>query len=121
MTLIRVLNVLFLRDKKIINNAISVLEKYPKLTWRGMAHILTFVNFLEMLLYLKASGCRELFVGIKSGSVSMRKKINKPGTPDQIIKVITALLQTGIDVKGYFMYGFQTKQLQMLPLYLPQS
>lgn len=105
-TSIRVLDDLFLRDKISINNAISLFKKFPKLTWRGMAHILTFINSLEMLPCLKANGCRELFIGIESGSVTMRKKINKRGNPDQVVEVITALLQTGIDVKGYFMYGF---------------
>lgn len=110
-TSIRVLDDLFLRDKASINNAIDLFKRYSNLSWRGMAHILTFVNSLEMLSRLKASGCRELFVGIESGSTMMRKKIKKPGTIKQVIDVITALLQEGIDVKGYFMYGFPTETI----------
>lgn len=105
-TSIRVLDDLFLRNEASIQNAIELFGKYPNITWRGMAHILTFVKSLHTLPLLRESGCRELFVGIESGSVEMRKKINKPGAPAEVFDVITALLRAGIDVKGYFMYGF---------------
>lgn len=103
---IRVLDDLFLRDEASIDSAIKLFRKHSNLTWRGMAHILTFTNSLQTLPMLRESGCRELFVGIESGSNKVRKKINKPGTSQDVIDVITALLQAGIDVKGYFMYGF---------------
>jgi radical SAM superfamily enzyme YgiQ (UPF0313 family) len=105
---IRVLDDLFLRNGTSINNAIEMFRNYTTISWRGMAHVLTFVTskMLDTLQQLKISGCRELFIGIESGSERMRKKINKPGTVEQVIKVITAILQEGIDVKGYFMYGF---------------
>lgn len=108
---IRVLDDLFLRDDVSINNAIELFERYTGITWRGMAHILTFTKSLRILPRLKASGCRELFVGIESGSATMRKKINKPGTSEKVVAVITALLQAGIDVKGYFMYGFPSETI----------
>lgn len=110
-TSIRVLDDLFLRDDMSINNAIQLFEQYPDITWRGMAHILTFAKSLGTLPQLKASGCRELFVGIESGSEVMRRKINKPGRSEQVVDVITALLQAGIDVKGYFMYGFPNETI----------
>jgi radical SAM superfamily enzyme YgiQ (UPF0313 family) len=103
---IRVLDDLFLRDEKSINNAIELFSEFPKLTWRGMAHILTFTRLIHTLPSLKGSGCQELFVGIESGATAMRKKINKPGTPEEVVNVVTAILRAGIDVKGYFMYGF---------------
>ncbi len=105
-TSIRILDDLFLRDATSIDNAVKLFQRYPQLTWRGMAHIFTFAKSIDALPELKASGCRELFMGIESGSTEVRKKINKPGTPQQVIEVTTALLQSGIDVKGYFMYGF---------------
>jgi len=106
---IRVLDDLFLRDETSVNNAIELFSEFPNLTWRGMAHILTFTKLLHTLPTLKGSGCRELFVGIESGSTSIRRKINKPGTPDEVVNVISAILRVGIDVKGYFMYGFPTE------------
>lgn len=105
-TSIRVLDDLFLRDESSIINAIELFKKHSNLTWRGMAHILTFTKCIQTLPLLREHGCRELFIGIESGSIEMRRKINKPGTLEQVIDVITAILQAGIDVKGYFMYGF---------------
>lgn len=103
---IRVLDDLFLRDQDSINNAITLFSGLERLNWRGMAHILTFVKNLKLLPVLKRSGCRELFIGIESGSASIRKKIKKPGAVSQVIEVVSSILQNGIDVKGYFMYGF---------------
>lgn len=105
-TSIRVLDDLFLRDEASINQAIELFGNYQNLTWRGMAHILTFSKALHTLPRLKGSGCREVFVGIESGSTEMRKRINKPGTPAEVLDVVRSILRVGIDVKGYFMYGF---------------
>jgi radical SAM superfamily enzyme YgiQ (UPF0313 family) len=105
-TSIRVLDDLFLRNEESIRNATELFNQYPNLTWRGMAHILTFPKLFGTLPQLKASGCRELFVGIESGSETIRKRINKPGSPKDVVDVITMLLVAGIDIKGYFMYGF---------------
>ena len=43
---------------------------------------------------------------------SVRRKINKLGTIDDIITVSKAILESGIDLKGYFIYGFpgETKE-----------
>lgn len=105
-TSIRMLDDLFLRDEPSIGNAITMFNKFPGLNWRGMAHILTFAKSVQALCALKESGCRELFIGIESGSASVRNKINKPGTVQQVVEVIHAILQAGIDVKGYFIFGF---------------
>ncbi len=106
---IRVLDDLFLRDKESINNACLLFEKFNKMSWRGMAHVLTFVGNLELIPKLKESGCRELFIGIESGSEHIRRKINKPGKIEQVIEVISAILVSGIDIKGYFMFGFPSE------------
>ena len=45
-------------------------------------------------------------MGIESGSESMRKKINKVGSIGDVIEVAQKILQEGIDLKGYFIYGF---------------
>lgn len=109
---IRVLDDLFLRDKRSIINACSLFEKFDQLSWRGMAHILTFIGNLDLILNLKKSGCHELFIGIESGAERIRRKINKPGTIQQIIEVISAILEFGIDVKGYFMFGFPSETIE---------
>lgn len=108
-TSIRVLDDLFLRDAISIQNAITMFSEIGGLSWRGMAHVLTFAKSIESLRALKQSGCRELFIGIESGSSRIRERIRKPGTVQQVVDVISAILDAGIDVKGYFMYGFPTE------------
>ena len=53
-----------------------------------------------------------MFIGIESGSERMRKKINKLGSSDDVITVSKEILENGIDLKGYFIYGFpeETKE-----------
>lgn len=103
---VRVLDDLFLRSKGSIQIAIDVFSKYQGLTWRGMAHILSIKNAIEFLNDLKKSGCRELFVGIESGSPDIRKKINKQGSCEDVLFVAEKILKSGIDLKGYFILGF---------------
>ncbi len=103
---IRVLDDLFLRDERSIKMAIELFSGFASLSWRGMAHILTFINKAALLPSLLQSGCREMFIGVESGSDRIRKKINKAGTSNQVINVITQVLKSGIDVKAYLMYGF---------------
>lgn len=111
-TSIRVLDDLFLRTPQSIDDANQIFATFPQLTWRGMVHALTLVRAIDKIEGLKRNGCKELFMGIESGSEKIRKKINKLGSVCDIIKVAKALLENGIDLKGYFIYGFpgETKQ-----------
>lgn len=109
---IRILDDLFLRDRNCILNAINIFNRFEKLYWRGMAHVLSLIKSLDMLNALKSSGCKELFIGIESGSERIRKKINKAGTIDEVLQVIRAILISGIDVKGYLIYGFPDETIE---------
>ncbi len=103
---IRILDDLFLKNRTSIINAIDIFNHFQHLFWRGMAHVLSIINSLDLLVALKNSGCKEISIGIESGSESIRTKINKVGTVQQVISVVKAILDAGIDVKGYFIYGF---------------
>ena len=111
-TSIRILDDLFLRDAKSLEKATKIFSDYTNLYWRGMAHVLTFARIPEKIYELKKSKCKELFIGIESGSDRIRKKINKLGTIREIIEVSSEILKNGIDLKGYFIYGFpgETKE-----------
>lgn len=103
---IRVLDDLFLKSPKTIEKAIAVFKNF-KLQWRAMAHVETFKNIsAETIKALKASGCAELFIGIESGSPTVLKKIHKVADLNKIRTNIELLLKNGINVKGYFIYGF---------------
>lgn len=109
---VRTLDDLFLRNAKSIDMANNIFSQFPKLSWRGMVHVLSLVNAIDKIRELQVGNCKELFIGIESGSESIRKKINKLGQPDDIIKVSQEILRCGIDLKGYFIYGFpqETKE-----------
>ena len=72
-----------------------------------MAHVMTFNNVEESVMNeLKASGCYELFIGIESGSPKILGEINKTKSIDTIIRNLTKVFKAGINMKGYFIYGF---------------
>ncbi|WP_026394555.1 B12-binding domain-containing radical SAM protein [Acetobacterium malicum] len=103
---IRVLDDLFLRSPNSIRDATEIFSMF-NLSWRAMAHIKTFENASEeLLIQMKKSGCIELFIGIESGSDKIRKMINKLGTIDEIKYTSEKILKCGIDIKGYFIFGF---------------
>lgn len=103
---IRVLDDLFLKSPKTIEKAIAIFKNF-QLQWRAMAHVETFRNVsVETIQALKASGCAELFIGIESGSPTILKKIHKVNDVDRIKTNMGLLLKNGINVKGYFIYGF---------------
>lgn len=103
---IRILDDLFLRNETSISQAADIFKKFPQLHWRGMVHVLSLIYCLDKVKLLKNCNCKELFIGIESGSNTIRKRINKLGDISSVIAVIRELLINGIDVKGYFMYGF---------------
>lgn len=109
---VRILDDLFLRSNKSIDMANHIFSLFPQLTWRGMVHVLSLRGAVDKIKELKIGGCKELFIGIESGSELIRKKINKLGNPDDIIQVSKEILENGIDLKGYFIYGFpkETKE-----------
>lgn len=113
---IRVLDDLFLKDKKIIEKAIFVFEN-AKISWRSMAHVQTFKNVeLNLLEKLRKSGCTELFIGIESGSPKILKGIHKTHDLEQIKSSLTNLFKAGISIKGYFIYGFPDENIDDLKM-----
>ncbi len=72
-----------------------------------MAHVQTFRDVDEGLLaQLQASGCHELFIGIESGSPKILGSINKTKDITVIVSNLTKVFKAGINIKGYFIYGF---------------
>ena len=103
---IRVLDDLFLKSKASVQKAINVF-KYFSFQWRSMAHVQTFRGIDENLMReLKESGCFEVFIGIESGSPKILAEINKTKDIETIIENLTRVFKAGINMKGYFIYGF---------------
>lgn len=105
-TSIRVLDDLFLKTKHSVQKAIDIFSGFD-FQWRSMAHVMTFNKVdLGIMTLLKESGCYELFIGIESGSPRILKSINKTKDIDKIVFNLTKVLKVGINIKGYFIYGF---------------
>lgn len=113
-TSIRVLDDLFLRNRKGIIDACTLFSSFPQLHWRCMAHVNTFIHNLDLVTDMKTSGCDEVFIGIESGSPEIRLHIHKLGTPQNVIDVVRGLVTAGIHVKGYFICGFPDETEEQL-------
>ena len=101
---IRILDDLFLKNRNSIIEAVDVFHKF-NFHWRAMAHVLSLKNNEDLFKSLYDSGCQELEIGIESGSDRIRKEIHKIGTVDDVVFEIKKVLDSGINVKGYVMYG----------------
>ena len=60
---------------------------------------------------LKQSGCFELFIGIESGSPKILGNIKKTKDVATILENLTKVFRAGINMKGYFIYGFPDESM----------
>lgn len=68
----------------------------------------------QMLDAMAANGCREVALGIESGSERLLGYMGKRITPAMTTQVIGRLTERGISVKGYFILGFPTETREEL-------
>lgn len=66
------------------------------------------------LAALRDNGCREVALGIESGSDRILAHMGKRITADMTRSVVRRLVAHGIGVKGYFILGFPTESLAEL-------
>jgi radical SAM superfamily enzyme YgiQ (UPF0313 family) len=63
----------------------------------------------DMLELMKLNGCREIALGVESGSARLLSYMGKRITPEMTRSVVQRLTRHGISVKGYFILGFPTE------------
>jgi anaerobic magnesium-protoporphyrin IX monomethyl ester cyclase len=81
-----------------------------KWVWDATGRINVLANADESLLaMIQEAGCREVALGIESGSARMLKYIDKHINPEMTLKAVQAVTKRGINVKGYFILGFPTE------------
>ncbi len=68
----------------------------------------------DLLELLKLNGCREVALGIESGSARLLEYIGKRITPGMTRSAVRRLTERGISVKGYFILGFPTETREEL-------
>jgi radical SAM superfamily enzyme YgiQ (UPF0313 family) len=102
---------LFLANVKIMaENASAFVSEGLDLVWDATGRINTIDKTPSTVLsLLKRSGCREIALGIESGSDRMLEYIDKKITTEQAIRSVIRLCEVGINVKGYFILGFPTE------------
>jgi anaerobic magnesium-protoporphyrin IX monomethyl ester cyclase len=111
---IRVLDDLFLRSGQSFIDASSIFSQF-NFSWRAMCHIKPlYAVDINNLINLHSNGCKELFVGIESGSRRILNKIHKETDINVILKATEKVFQSGINLKGYFICGFPSETLQDL-------
>ncbi len=109
---IRVLDDLFLKKKETVEKAARIFSQF-NFQWRSMAHVMTFHKVDDQLMTaLKESGCHELFIGIESGSPKILSSIKKTNNIELIVTNLTKVLKAGINLKGYFIYGFPDETVE---------
>jgi radical SAM superfamily enzyme YgiQ (UPF0313 family) len=74
-----------------------------KMSWRCFISGNTATD--DMLSLMSKSGCKEIAMGIESGSNDALKAINKPSTVEQNKKAIQMAHDADIRVKGFFIIG----------------
>jgi len=103
---------LFLADVKTATECASAfVSEGLDLAWdaTGRINVLAKASS-DTLALLKRSGCREIALGIESGSDRMLKYIDKKITTEQAVRAVIHLCEIGINVKGYFILGFPTEK-----------
>lgn len=115
-TAFRFIDELFLSSEKEIKEYLDELKKHnvsSKFVWDANGRIDVFSKLDEkMLNEMKNCGLREVAFGMESGNNDILKYINKNNTKERSFEVVKKTLQSGINVKGFFVLGFpnETKE-----------
>jgi anaerobic magnesium-protoporphyrin IX monomethyl ester cyclase len=94
------------------NRLIVILDEIKKwdIYWRGFVRAdIVVKNGLEMAKRMAESGCREVGMGIETGSNKILKIINKGEDADTLKKGIAILKEAGIRVKGFLIVGLPSE------------
>ena len=83
--------------------AICAYLRGSKLVWRAFAR--SDESDIEVLRVMRESGCREIGVGIESGSQKILDGINKRETVESHRRCIKAAHEVGLRVKGFVIVG----------------
>lgn len=63
----------------------------------------------QLLDLLRPAGCREVALGVESGSSRLLEYMQKKITPEMTETAVRRLTERGISVKGYFILGYPTE------------
>jgi anaerobic magnesium-protoporphyrin IX monomethyl ester cyclase len=109
-TAFRFVDDLFLGARRVISQMMTAFTAAGTGDWArwdatGRINVLNRLDD-ALLAGLAAAGLREVALGIESGSQRMLDIIDKRITPGMARDVVRRLTRAGINVKGYFIFGF---------------
>jgi radical SAM superfamily enzyme YgiQ (UPF0313 family) len=112
-TAFRFVDDLFLGYERFIRQCMAAFQTWSvgqRFVWDATGRINILYRADDALLdLLAATGCREVALGIESGSERLLGYMGKRITPEMTRVVVSRLVQRGISVKGYFILGFPTE------------
>ena len=112
-TAFRFVDDLFLGYERFIRQCMSAFTEVgigDRYVWDATGRINILYRMTDaMLELLKLNGCREIALGVESGSERLLKHMGKRITPEMTRSVVQRLTAHGISVKGYFILGFPTE------------
>ncbi len=112
-TAFRFVDDLFLGYERFIRTCMSAFADDHigvRYVWDATGRINILHRMSDTLLdTLRLNGCREVALGIESGSERLLRYMGKRITPEMTRTVVRRLTERGINVKGYFILGFPTE------------
>lgn len=87
-----------------------VLQRKMRISWVCLTHLNTIDE--ELLLLMKAAGCREIQIGIESGSDRILSFIKKEISREIIFAKVPILKKVGIPWHVFLIIGFPTETVQ---------
>ena len=104
---------LFLASPPFMRKCLNTFKEFgigDRFQWDATGRINILSKAPDSLLDLmRQTGCREVALGIESGSERLLRYMGKHITPDMTKTTVKALTSRGINVKGYFILGFPTE------------
>ncbi|SCG43405.1 Radical SAM superfamily enzyme YgiQ, UPF0313 family [Micromonospora halophytica] len=112
-TAFRFVDDLFLGHERFIRRCMAAFTEADiggRYVWDATGRINILTRSEDALLeLLAANGCREVAIGVESGSERILRHIGKRIRPEWTRNVVDRLTRLGIDVKGYFILGLPTE------------
>jgi anaerobic magnesium-protoporphyrin IX monomethyl ester cyclase len=110
---IRFVDDLFLANLRTMRETLNAfVQERIDVSWdaTGRINVLARAD-ASVLDLMRTSGCREVALGIESGSDRLLSHVDKKINVVQIVDVVARLCAAGIGVKGYFIFGMPTETL----------
>ncbi|MCW2982943.1 MAG: Radical [Conexibacter sp.] len=115
---VRFVDDLFLAHPRFMRQCLGRFEAErvgERMVWdaTGRINVLSHVED-DLLDLMVRTGCREVALGVESGSERVLKYMGKRITPEMTEIAVRRLSERGIKVKGYFILGFPTESAEEL-------